>query len=231
MARRVRDYLEQQARENFVGRAKELGTLLHILDHDGPFVTHVHGIGGIGKSRLLEVFGEEARSRGAAVVRFDCREIEPSERGFLRELSAGIGGRVDTPEMAAARLEKLGARVILALDTYEVFRLMDTWLRRVFVPTLPENVRVLLCGREAPVAAWLISPGWQGLFRSVQLGPMPQPEAVDLLTKSGVCTEDALRINAFAHGHPLALKLAAAAVVERPDMRFREIASFHCDLN
>jgi hypothetical protein len=129
--------------------------------------------------------------------------------------------------MAAARLEKLGARVILALDTYEVFRLMDTWLRRVFVPTLPENVRVLLCGREAPVAAWLISPGWQGLFRSVQLGPMPQPEAVDLLAKSGVCTEDALRINAFAHGHPLALKLAAAAVVERPDMRFREIASQH----
>jgi hypothetical protein len=197
------------------------------LDEDGPFVTHVYGIGGIGKSRLLEVFAEEARAHGAAIIRFDCREIEPSERGFLRELSAGIGGRVATPEMAAARLEELGGRVVLALDTYEVFRMMDTWLRRVFVPTLPENMRVLLCGREAPVAAWLISPGWQGLFRSVRLGPLPEPEAVDLLAKAGVCAEDALRINAFAHGHPLALKLAAAAVVERPDMRFREIASQH----
>jgi hypothetical protein len=47
------------------------------------------------------------------------------------------------------------------------------------------------------------------------------------LAKAGICAEDALRINAFAHGHPLALKLAAAAVVERPDMRFREIASQH----
>ena len=92
MARRVRDYLEQQARENFVGRAQELNMLLHVLDEDGPFVTHIYGIGGIGKSRLLEVFGEEARSPGAAIIRVDCREIEPSERSFLRELSAAIVG-------------------------------------------------------------------------------------------------------------------------------------------
>jgi hypothetical protein len=31
----------------------------------------------------------------------------------------------------------------------------------------------------------------------------------------------------LAHGHPLALKLAAAAVTEQPDLRFREIASQH----
>ncbi len=227
MARRVKDYLEQQAKENFVGRSEELFTLLQILEVNGPFVTHVHGIGGIGKSRLLEVFAEEARAHGATVIRFDCREIEPSERGFLRELSAGIGSNVTTSEMAAARLEELGDRVVLALDTYEVFRMMDTWLRRVFVPTLPENMRVLLFGREAPVAAWRISPGWHGLFKSIRLGPLPEHEAVDLLVKAGIHAEDAKRINAFAHGHPLALKLAAAAVVERPEMRFREVASQH----
>jgi hypothetical protein len=227
MPRRVGDYLEQQARESFVGRVEEVNTLLHVLDEDGPFVTHVYGIGGIGKSSLLEVFAEEARAHGAAIIRFDCREIEPSERGFLRELSAGIGGRVTTPEMAAARLEKLGGRVVLALDTYEVFRMMDTWLRRVLVPALPENMRVLLCGREAPVAAWSVSPGWQGLFKSIRLGPLSESEAVELLAKSGIFMEDAKRINAFAHGHPLALKLAAAAVTEQPDLRFREIASQH----
>lgn len=227
MARRVGDYLEQRARESFVGRVEEVNALLHILDEDGPFVTHVYGIGGIGKSSLLEVFAEEARAYGAAIIRFDCREIEPTERGFLRELSAGIGGSVTAPEMAGARLEELGDPVVLALDTYEVFRLMDTWLRRVFVPALPENTRVLLCGREAPVAAWSVSPGWQGLFRSIRLGPLSEPEAVELLAKSGICMEDAKRINAFAHGHPLALKLAAAAVIEQPDLRFREIASQH----
>jgi hypothetical protein len=31
--------------------------------------------------------------------------------------------------------------VVLALDTYEVFRLLDAWLRNTFVPSLPENVR------------------------------------------------------------------------------------------
>jgi hypothetical protein len=227
MVRRVGDYLEQQARESFVGRSEEISTLLHILDEDGPFVTHVYGIGGIGKSSLLEVFAEEARAHGGAIIRFDCREIEPSERGFLRELSAGIGERVTTPKMAAARMEKLGVRVVLALDTYEVFRMMDTWLRRVFVPALPENMRLLLCGREPPVAAWQVSPGWQGLFKSIRLGPLSESEAADLLVKSGIFAEDALHINAFAHGHPLALKLAAAAVTERPDLRFREIASQH----
>ena len=227
MARRVGDYLEQQARENFVGRSEEVATLLQILEEGGPFVTHVFGIGGIGKSSLLKVFAEEAQTHGAAILKFDCREIEPSERGFLRELSAGIGEKVTTPKMAAARLEKLGERVILALDTYEVLRMMDTWLRRVFVPVLPENVRLLLCGREPPVAAWLISPGWQGLFKSIRLGPLSEADAIDLLIKSGICEEDASHINAFARGHPLALRLAAAAVIERPDLRFREIASQH----
>ena len=53
-------------------------------------------------------------------------------------------------EEIAARLGHVGAKVIVALDTYELFRLMDAWLRQVFLPKLPDNVRFVLCGREAP---------------------------------------------------------------------------------
>lgn len=227
MARRVADYLRQQARASFVGRSTEIDVLLHILDEDGPFVTHICGIGGIGKSSLLEMFAQEARANGAVVICLDCREIEPSEQGFLRELGAGIGENVTTPVSAAARLGRLGDHVVLALDTYEVFRLMDTWLRRVFLPVLTDNVRIILSGREAPVAAWQVDPGWDGYFRSIRLDPLKDVEAVELLSKVGVNSEDARHINAFTCGHPLALKLAAAAVTERPDLRFREIASQH----
>lgn len=222
MVRQMRDLLAQRATESFVGRKEELAILRQMLEKEGPLVLAVHGIGGIGKSSLLDAFAAEARAHGATVVRLDCRAIEPTERGFLQELSTAIGGDISTPEEAAKRLARLGDQVVLALDTYEVFRLLDTWLRQVFIPILADNVRVMFFGREAPVAAWLTAPGWQGLFRSVLLDPLSEGDAADLLVRAGVREEDAPRINRFAHGHPLALKLAAAALAERPALRVEE---------
>lgn len=222
MPRRIRDLLAQRATEGFVGRTQELALLLQCLEEEGPLLVFVHGIGGIGKSSLLDAFAAEARAHGTTVVRLDCRAIEPTERGFLHALGAAIGDDAATPEEAAERLGHLGDPIVLALDTYEVFRLMDTWLRQAFVPALTDNVRMLFFGREAPVAAWLTAPGWQGLFRSVLLDPLSEADAADLLVRAGVREEDAPRINRFAHGHPLALKLAAAALRERPALRLEE---------
>jgi hypothetical protein len=215
MPQKIGDLLKQQAKASFVGRSDEKAALLEALGEKGPIVVFVHGIAGIGKSSLLEAFSAEARASGATAIRLDCRSIEPSERGFLRELGGAIGAEVGTVEEAAERLGRLGNKVVLALDTYELFRLMDTWLRLVFIPALPNNVRVVLCGREAPVVAWATSPQWQGLFRSISLGPLKSQEALQLLSYIGVGEEDARRINRFTRGHPLALRLAASAVTER----------------
>jgi hypothetical protein len=114
--------------------------------------------------------------------------------------------------------------VVLALDTYERFRLMDTWLRQVFIPSLPENVRVILSGREPPVTSWFTTPGWQGLFHAVPLGPLEEEDAITFFTETGIAKDDALRLNRFARGHPLALALAAAAALERPDLNLEETA-------
>jgi len=215
MATRVGDILKRRALESFVGRRDEKAALLDTLEEKGPLVVFVHGIAGIGKSSLLEAFSEEAREHRATVVRLDCRSIEPTERGFIQELGTAIGSEVRTADEAAERLGRLGQRVVFALDTYELFRLMDTWLRLVFIPTLPDNVRVVLCGREAPVSAWVTSPQWQGLFRSISLGPLKNPDALEFLSYIGVKEEDARRINRLTRGHPLALRLAASVVTER----------------
>src|SRR5271165_5764636 len=84
---RVRDLLDRQASGNFVGRSDELCSLRDILSDEGPVVVHLHGIAGIGKSRLLGAFVQVSRAEGATVVRLDCRGIEPTEAGLLSELA------------------------------------------------------------------------------------------------------------------------------------------------
>ena len=226
MSRRIGDLLADRVTESLVGRREELSILLRVLEEDGPLVLHVYGIGGVGKTSLVEAFAPQARAQGASVAYLDCRSVEPTERAFVRELGAAIGGDPATPEEAAERLGSIGPRVVLILDTYEVFRAMDTWLRQVLIPVLPENVRVIFFGREPPVSAWVTSPGWQGLFRSLALEPLDEQSAVELLTRAGVGEKDAKRINRIARGHPLALQLAASAATERQhhDSALEEVA-------
>ena len=127
----VKDLLNSRVAHTFVGRTEELALLLQTLEPDGPLVVHLHGIAGSGKSTLLDVFAQQARAAGATVVRFDCRSIEPTEAGLLSELAAATGGTSGTPEEIAIRLGQVGTQVLVVLDTYEVFRLMDSWLRQL----------------------------------------------------------------------------------------------------
>jgi hypothetical protein len=219
---RVGELVARRSSDAFVGRSAEMAVLLGCLEPGGPLVLHLHGIGGIGKSALLDAFCHRARARHATVVRVDCRSVEPTERGVLQELYSAVGASAPTVPKLASRLGRIGERVVMALDTYEVFRLMDTWLRQVLVPALPDNVRVIIAGREVPVAAWQATPGWEELFRSLRLGPLAERESVDLLHGLGVDTADAQRVNRFARGHPLSLHLAASALRERPDLHLDE---------
>jgi hypothetical protein len=218
MPQRIKDRLRHQAQKNFVGRAEEMATLLQALEEEEPLVTFVYGLGGIGKSSLLNAFVTESRARGAKVVSLDCRTVQPSEKGLLEALSRELDEAFLSVESFAGYLGQYDQRVVLTLDTYELFRLLDTWLRQVFIPALPDHVRSFFFGREAPITAWLTTPGWQGLFRSLRLGSLDPQAAMDLLFQAGMEPSQVERINRFAKGHPLALKLAASAITERPDL-------------
>ena len=228
MAGRIADVSRQGAAERLVGRDECLTALDELLV-TGPapsaLVAFVHGIAGIGKSALLTAFAVHAERGGARVIALDCRTIEPTERGFLRELATRL-------ELAEPRLEEVldalarePALTVITLDNYEVFRLLDTWLRQQFVPALPQGVRVVCCGREAPLTAWLTTSEIHGVVRIVPLGPLPELHAVRLLAELGVEPASAQRLNRLVRGHPLALQLAAATFRADPALELEGVAA------
>jgi len=220
MSHTVRQLMDEQA-GGLVGRDDEMAVLRRLLGEDGPLVIFVYGIAGIGKTALVEAFAAEARARDATVLRLDCRSIEPTERGFLAALEDRTGGQLATVEDAAARLGSLGDRVILVLDTYEVFRLLDPWLRQTFVPAMTDRVRIVLSGQVSPMTGWPSDLG--GLFRGILLENLEHDEAEALLAQTGVTHDDAERIYHLARGHPLSLRLAASALAERPGVSLEAV--------
>ena len=220
MTQTIGQRLDEQATP-LVGRNDEMDVLRRLLGEDGPLVVFVHGIAGIGKSALVEAFGVEARAVGATVLRLDCRSIEPTERGFLAALEGKTGGELTTADAAATRLGTLGERVVLVLDTYELLRLLDPWLRQTFLPALSDNVRVVLSGREPPMTPWPST--LSDLFRGLALENLCRDEAEDLLKRAGIDDSDADRIYRLARGHPLSLRLAAAALAERPEVSLEAV--------
>jgi AAA ATPase domain len=213
MMQKLGDIVSERALAAFAGRAREVEALLQLFEQGGPLALYVHGVAGIGKSSLLEVFAARVRATGGRVVRIDCRTVEPTVQGFLTELSDALGEPLLTVEEVAERLAFFDERIVIALDTYEVFRLMDTWIRQVFIPSLPVNARVAIASRNPPSPAWRTTPGWLGLFRSLLLEPLSESEALGYLTMSGIAPDVARRINLIARGHPLALGMATSIVL------------------
>jgi len=197
-----------------VGRDAELQALAESTDGD-TLVVCLHGIAGIGKSALLGTFLDSRRAAGTSVVELDSRTVEPTERGFLH----AAGGFRALGELVR-HLAAQPAPVVLALDHYEVFRLMDTWLRQVLVPALPPDLTLVLAGRERPVAGWLALED----FRNLPLGPLAEAEAQLMLERRGVHAREATRLNRIARGHPLALMLASAGVAEHPELALEDAA-------
>jgi len=221
MSRTVRQRMDEQV-VGLVGRDEELAILCRLLGDEGPLVVFVHGLAGIGKTALVEAFALEARFREATVVRLDCRSIEPTERGFLDALADRTGGRLQTADDAASRLRDLGSHVVLVIDTYELFRVLDPWLRQAFVPALSDNVRLVLSGRESPMTGWPSAMG--ALFRELPLENLRRSDVATLLELVGVTPDDADRIYQIARGHPLSLRLAASALAGRPGSSLDAVA-------
>ena len=220
-ARTIAEIVSSAAERDFVGRAEELGAVRDAARPagDGTLVLFLTGPGGIGKSRLLRA-ALGGLDGGVHTLLLDCREIEPTPQGFMRSLGGALGLHAPSPHLAdvIALLAADGRPAVLALDTYERFGLLDTWLRQALLPRLPETVLTLVAGRDAPATAWMTTPGWAGLVRELRLGPLRHSESMTLLRGRGLTELQAARANGFARGHPLALELAAGAMLADPDL-------------
>ena len=151
----------------------ELARLESCLADSGPVVAWIHGPDGLGKSSLLQAFCTRAESAGAAAVRIDCRTVEPTTQGLLAALGELLGEAVNGIEAAATAIARLGDRVVVAFDNYEVFRLVDSWLRREFIPALDAGTRVVLVSSEPPAAGWISARKWRQFLLDVPLSPDP----------------------------------------------------------
>lgn len=186
-----------------VGRERELSLLVQVLEEHGPRVCFVYGMAGIGKSSLLARFGQDCGQRGVEVVTVDCRSVEPTEQGFLD----GLGSAID-PLLAADPPADRKALVLL-IDTYEVFRIADPWLRQQLLPRLGPDVRVVVAGREPPMLEWSIERGHLGGLVVLPLGPLDDQSVRTVIRSAGMADGHAAdEICRVSQGHPLALRLA-----------------------
>lgn len=205
------DRLERRALEALAGRRAELERLRLFALGEEPLVMHIQGIPGTGKSHLLNALAVDLGGKGVFVVRVDARWCEPSTAALCRAISREIGGsESEDSAVVASSLSQRPERTLLVLDSYESFRLLDSWVRQAFLPLLGDNVRTILSSREPPRSAWRIAPAWRGLFDSMLLETFPPQVALDYLTSQGVPEGSAQELNRVARGHPLALSLGLA---------------------
>jgi Transcriptional regulatory protein, C terminal len=195
-----------------VGRDVELSVLLRVLEEHGPRVCFVYGIAGMGKSSLLAKFGEECERLGIGVLTVDCRSIEPTEQGFLGGLASAVDPTTTITSTADLAALPDGRRTVVLIDTYEVFRIADPWLRHELLPALGPEVRVVVAGREPPMLEWAVERGQLGGLEVLPLGRLDEDSVQTIVRSAGV--EDGPAASAIvrvSRGHPLALRLALEA--------------------
>ncbi|MBW1915599.1 MAG: protein kinase [Deltaproteobacteria bacterium] len=221
--RSISQRLSKSSKGTFVGRKQELNILMSAFEAtELPFVVaYIHGPGGIGKSFLIHHMIDRITSDGCRGIYIDCRDTEPTTTGFFDRLSTSLGMKVEetTSDDFYSLISKSGERTLLCLDHYENFTLMDTWLRQVFVPTLPDTALTVIVSRYAPMTAWFTSPGWQNLFKVIELKELSDQESIKMLETRSLNPNQIKRVKKFAHGHPLALELGAAALRSQPDLK------------
>jgi hypothetical protein len=181
------------------GRERELASLQRVLDPNGPRVAFVYGVAGIGKSALLSALATEAQASGTQVWCIDCAAIDPTESSFRAALDAA-GWQPGSPG-------------VVLVDSYEMFRIADPWLRHELVPSSSTEQRFVIAGRDAPMLEWSTERGRVGGLEILPLLGLTDEAARAFLADVNVAPDHADMICRIARGHPLSLRLAAEADV------------------
>lgn len=190
----IGDQLRRRDRELFVGREIELSLFERLLALELPQrVVHLVGPGGIGKSALLREVSRRANDRGIGTVWIDGRDVPP----FPSEVDVALG------EMTC-----LG-RSLIVVDSYELVRSLDSYLRERVLPDLPDSALVVLASRQMPSRGWY-EHGWDSVALTIELAPLDPTTAAALVRAHGVVDADqAAALVNRSHGSPLALVVGA----------------------
>jgi DNA-binding winged helix-turn-helix (wHTH) protein len=222
--------LSERFEKTFVGREQELQVVLDALSQPVmPFwVCYLYGSGGIGKTSLLKNLCRKAADSNF-VIYIDCREHEPTQEGFLQSLadtilsmagSAKAEDRKYTLDDISSLLDDCGTRILLCLDHFESFIVLDTWMRQQFFPALPDTVLSVIASRQAPKSAWYAGSDWASAFKMLEIGELSEDDATVMLESRDLDSNQVNQVKKFANGYPLALELAAMLCRTQPDYKF-----------
>nr|HMN30792.1 ATP-binding protein [Caldilineaceae bacterium] len=225
MALSLLERLEAARRQRFVGRASEQGLFRDALAAaELPFgLIYLFGPGGVGKTTLLRQLGHQAAQLGVRTLLLDSRNLEPAPDTFLALLRQALG--LPAAADLVCHLATLEERLVVLLDTFELLLPIEGWLRDTFLPSLPNNVLVVVAGRTPPAVAWRTDPGWAELMRVMPLHNLSREESRVYLERCQVPAQAHEAILHFTHGHPLALALVVDAFAQRPMPAFEPVAA------
>ena len=211
--RTVRDRLADARRDAFQGREAELARLAALVDPEATVrVAFVHAAGGTGKTTLLRAFEELCHARGVATVRVDGRDIEPNGAALWQAIEGAVPR--DDGSSTVDALAK--TPTLLLIDTFELLAEIEDWLRREFIPALPDSARVCIAGRRPPSSRWSTDLGWDALLDAIPLRNFDVNDSRGFLERRNVLADRIPEIHRMTYGHPLALALAAEVASRSP---------------
>lgn len=223
---RIQDLILERQRSLFVGRARELRLLQELVTcpADDWHLLHIHGPGGIGKSTLLRLAAERIGPDRAILIDSSCGFGRPED--VLARIGQELAARGAMVSEAADRSAGSVARalnahaarqggILLALDAFEKWALVEEWLREEWIPGLDHRVRICTAGRHRLIGPWQAG-GWNLLIRYLELPPLSRQEVDEYGRRLGLSDEGVLEdLRRISGGHPLALSLAGPLLVRR----------------
>lgn len=210
--------------DRFVGRTDELDLVRTALQSEERtfHLLYVHGPGGVGKTALLREIRYLCDEEGVPAHRLDGRNVEPTEAAFIEVLQRET--ELNWTGGALQPATECGSEVLL-IDTFETLQPLTRWLRTTFLPGLPERMLLVVSGREPPPAEWRSDLGIQSIMEVRALRNLSPAESAAYLDKRDLTEAQREAILSFAHGHPLALSLAADMAEQNPDRTIDPIES------
>jgi len=229
--------LDAFERKFMVGRRQEVDRFRRLLAGATPEkrLINIYGIGGMGKSFLLDEYRRIAAEYGYRFLLLDSRDFLHSPQS----LCARLARLLEDPAMDAPPLEEETIQVseairrvnaaaaerpiCLAFDTYEEMEALDQWIREQLVPRLEPAVLIAIAGRNPLQGAWKLSPAWRQMIVWTPLSELAYDDVKEYLANHGIRNEASIRsIWNKTKGHPLSLSLAAYAATVREETRLQD---------